>query len=50
MTSKSTGAIRETKTDAQGRFIFANLLPNAYDVKVSASGFRTFTNRHRNLD
>src|SRR5689334_2388622 len=43
MTSKATGAVRETKTDQQGRFTFANLPPNAYDLKVSAGGFRTFT-------
>src|SRR6478672_5163780 len=43
MTSKSTGAVRETKSDQQGRFTFSNLLPNAYDLKVTAAGFRTFT-------
>jgi hypothetical protein len=43
MTSKATGAVRETKTGQQGRFTFANLLPSAYDLSVSASGFRTFT-------
>src|SRR5215471_1006862 len=43
MTSKTTGAVRETKTGQQGRFTFANLLPSAYDLNVSASGFRTFT-------
>src|SRR5213593_434724 len=43
MTSKATRAIREAKTDQQGRFTFANLLPSAYDLKVTAAGFRTFT-------
>jgi len=43
MTSKATGAVRETRTDQQGRFTFANLLPSVYDLKVSAKGFRSFT-------
>src|SRR3984893_4712031 len=46
MTSKATGAVRETKTDQQGRFTFANLLPSAYDLKVTATGFRTFKQTH----
>ena len=43
MTSKSTGLVRETKTGLDGRYTIANLLPGSYDLKVSAAGFRTFT-------
>src|SRR5215813_7780962 len=43
MTSKTTGAVREAKTDPQGRFVLANLPPDVYDLKVAAPGFRTFT-------
>ena len=43
VTSRTTGAVRETVTDTQGRFAFSNLLPSSYDLKVSAVGFRAFT-------
>ena len=43
MTNKATGAKRETSSDSEGRYTFANLLPGSYDLKVTATGFRTFT-------
>src|SRR5258708_14955656 len=43
MTDKGTGAVRETKVDSEGRYIFSNLLPGSFDLKVTATGFRTFT-------
>jgi len=43
MTDRSTGAVRETVSDSQGRFAFSNLSPNSYDLKVSAVGFRAFS-------
>ena len=43
MTSKDTGASREALSDNDGRYTFANLAAGSYDLKVSAPGFRTFT-------
>jgi hypothetical protein len=43
VTARSTGLVRETKTDSSGRYSFSNLLPGSYDITVSAAGFRTFT-------
>jgi outer membrane receptor protein involved in Fe transport len=43
LTNKQTGAVRETTTDDAGRFSVLNLLPGLYDVKVTASGFRTLS-------
>ena len=51
MTNKATGAVRETKTDQQGRFSFANLLPGGYDLKVTARRIpRVCANRDRDFD
>ncbi len=36
-----SGFSRETETDAQGRFAFRNLAPNAYHLEVTAQGFDT---------
>src|SRR5205085_9580142 len=43
MTSKETGAARETRSDSDGRYTFANLAAGGYDLKVTAPGFRAFT-------
>jgi len=43
ITNKATGVTRETKSDDQGRFSLLNVLPGSYDLKVTASGFRTAT-------
>ncbi|HXG32006.1 MAG TPA: carboxypeptidase-like regulatory domain-containing protein, partial [Bryobacteraceae bacterium] len=43
ITSKDTGAVRETRTDPAGRYSVVNLLPGTYDLRVSAPGFRTMT-------
>lgn len=37
--SKATGVSRDTTTNAAGRYIFANLLPGAYDLEIESSGF-----------
>ncbi len=42
ITGKTTGAERSDKTDAGGRYSFVNVLPGTYDLKVSATGFRSF--------
>ena len=43
MTNKETGASREAASDNEGRYTFANLAAGSYDLKVTAPGFRTFT-------
>jgi len=43
ITSKDTGVSRETKTDPAGRYALVNVLPGRYQLRVSASGFRTVT-------
>src|SRR3954454_11454425 len=41
--NKQTGAIRETAADEAGRFSILTLPAGAYDLKVSAPGFRQLT-------
>src|SRR5215471_747666 len=43
ITNKQTGVTRETASDAGGRYSVVNVLPALYDIKVSATGFRTFS-------
>jgi hypothetical protein len=38
--NKETNFTRETTTDAEGSYNLVNILPGAYDVKVSLQGFR----------
>jgi len=40
ITSAQTGVSRESKTDDQGRFLLANVVPGRYDLKAEARGFR----------
>lgn len=42
LTSKETGVSRDGTTDTAGRYSFVNVLPGHYDLKVAATGFRTF--------
>ncbi|HKV77060.1 MAG TPA: carboxypeptidase-like regulatory domain-containing protein, partial [Candidatus Sulfotelmatobacter sp.] len=39
ITLKSTGVVRTTTTNNEGRYVFANVDPGAYDVKVTKTGF-----------
>ena len=41
MTDLSTKLTRTTSSNAEGRYIFVNVVPSVYDVTVSAKGFRT---------
>jgi hypothetical protein len=43
LTNPATGAVRETKTDDQGRYNFGSVAAGLYEIKVSAPGFRTLT-------
>ena len=42
ISSPVSGFRREATTDAAGRFVFRNLLPNGYHLAVSAQGFQAF--------
>jgi hypothetical protein len=42
LTSEARGFSSRTDTSADGYFAFTNLLPGAYKLEVSQSGFRTF--------
>jgi hypothetical protein len=42
-TNKATGAMRKIKSGSEGNFVFENLQPGAYEIKVEAEGFKTQT-------
>ena len=41
LTRPATGATREATTGADGQYVFANLLPGTYGLRVEAQGFAT---------
>ncbi len=43
LTSKDTGLSREATSDQGGRYSFVNVAPGKFDLKVVATGFRTYT-------
>lgn len=43
LTSRETAHSRDISTDDGGRYSFVNVLPGKYDIKISAPGFKTFT-------
>lgn len=43
ITNRETGQTREATTDAAGNYVIPSVLPGRYDVKATASGFRTLT-------
>jgi Carboxypeptidase regulatory-like domain len=45
LTSLTTGSVVKTTTRSEGLFTFQNLPADAYDLKVSAGGFRDFLQR-----
>jgi hypothetical protein len=45
LTSLTTGSVVKTTTGSEGLFTFQNLPADAYDLKVSAGGFRDFLQR-----
>lgn len=38
----NTGMRRQTKTDAEGAYLFPQLLPGRYQIEVSRAGFKTY--------
>jgi hypothetical protein len=42
LTSQETGAMASFTTDARGEYMFGNLPPGTYDLKVAAQGFQTY--------
>jgi hypothetical protein len=43
LTNTENGQIRETTTDAEGRYGFQNVQAGTYELKATATGFRTVT-------
>jgi Carboxypeptidase regulatory-like domain/TonB dependent receptor len=43
ITNKETAQSRETRTDESGSYAFSTIQPGVYDLKVTHSGFKTFT-------
>jgi hypothetical protein len=43
ITNEQTGVSKDGTTDTSGRYSFVNVLPGKYDLKVTAPGFRSFT-------
>ncbi len=43
LVNKDTGITKEDKADGGGRYAFQNISPGKYDVRVSLTGFKTFT-------
>src|SRR3989441_2925835 len=41
VTSKATGLTRDTVTGSEGQYVFANLPPGDYDIRIETQGFAT---------
>src|SRR5262249_9621777 len=41
VTNKTTGAVRTTFTGDEGNYVFENLTPGRYEVRIEAQGFKT---------
>ena len=42
LTSKTTGAVAKATTDSKGGYVFPNLSPAPYSLRVTAKGFRNY--------
>ena len=49
VTNTSTGLSRQATTDAAGYYSIPNLLEGTYDLAITASGFKTYTQRGVNV-
>src|SRR5438309_5813828 len=43
LTNRGTGQSYNGKSDEAGRYSVGDVLPGAYDLKITANGFRTYT-------
>jgi hypothetical protein len=43
LTNKGTNAVATAKTGSAGNYVFTNLNPGQYSIKIDSSGFKTFT-------
>jgi hypothetical protein len=43
ITNQGTGQVRETMTNEDGSYTITNVLPGAYDLKITKQGFSTYT-------
>jgi len=41
ITDKTTNAVSKTTTNREGHYVFVNVPPSTYDIKISKSGFQT---------
>ena len=46
LTNEATAVVATTETDAEGRYIFNNLVPASYEIKVEAPGFKITRQAH----
>jgi hypothetical protein len=50
LASVSTGVVRTTSTNGDGLYVFPNIIPGAYTMRVSAPGFSTVTQPETTLE
>ncbi len=47
ITQTTTGAVRTTTTDSEGRYVFADVDPGTYDLRISKQGFSSTVISHQ---
>src|SRR5438477_11403082 len=50
ITDRSTNATTKTTTNSAGHYVFANVSPGVYDIKITKSGFQTALVREQKVD
>ncbi len=50
LTEESTRVVRTATTDQAGLFVFPNITPGTYTVKITAQGFNNFSKTHNVLE
>src|SRR5262249_39867177 len=49
LTSNVTGQVRKAKTNTAGEFVFPQVLPGSFNLRVESAGFKTFEQTHAAL-
>src|SRR5262245_61310782 len=49
LTSNVTGQVRRAKTNTAGEFVFPQVLPGSFNLRVESPGFKTFEQTHAAL-